>query len=108
MKKLFALSFVLFFAIFGKAQNVAINNDGSNADSPSPPTPGGAGGRVDQLDARGGQLVADAVGRGEVLGGSRRSAIGSAQSRAVIRTEQYRCGSDHQPQTGHALPQDFC
>ena len=33
MKKLFALSFVLFFAIFGKAQNVAINNDGSNADS---------------------------------------------------------------------------
>ena len=35
MKKLFALSFVLFFAIFGKAQNVAINNDGSNADSSS-------------------------------------------------------------------------
>lgn len=33
MKKLFTLSIVLFFAFFGKAQNVAINNDGSNADS---------------------------------------------------------------------------
>ena len=35
MKKLFALSFILFFTIFGHAQNVAINTDGSSADSSS-------------------------------------------------------------------------
>lgn len=33
MKKLFTLTFVLFFVVFGRAQNVAINTDGSNADS---------------------------------------------------------------------------